>query len=60
MLTLKNKSFERAYRKGRSARVHGEPRSANPYRRSAEGFGPTFRAYWDRGWRDQDKELRVK
>lgn len=57
MLALKNKSFERAYRKGRSARLHGQPSAANPYRESG-GFGPTFRAYWHRGWRDQDRELR--
>lgn len=56
MVKAPNSSFVRAFLKGRSARLKGRLRTSNPYGKDT-GWSRTFRAYWDRGWREADKEF---
>lgn len=47
-----------AHIKGRIARLAHEPFSACPYR-NGRGWAHSFRAAWERGWREANREQRI-
>jgi len=49
---LQDAARKEAFLKGKTARINGRPKTANPY--AISGFGLLFRSAWDRGWTTQN------